>query len=359
MEEKLRLLNEQLRHARRGSPFYAYLPAEPLQSLEELREIPLMSEADVAGRGTELLCCPPGDVRRCVTLSTSGTTAAAKRLAFTEADLSRTVEFFRWGMHTLCLAGDAVAVFLPGRNPDGVCDLLSRGLRGFGAVPAVYGPVVDYGDAADFVRDVRPKVLVGFPAQMRRLALLHPELRPARVLLSADYCAPSAVRTMERVWGCEAYVHYGLTESGFGCAVETPERRGMLLREDVLLETLPDGELVLTTLCREAMPLIRYRTGDLGELGSGGTLLRVLGRKREAEKGVSVMALDGILFDCDAVLDYTASLSPSTLTVRVLGPTAGLEERLAPLTGGRTLALKEVGDLPFRGKRFVEMGEDG
>ena len=143
---------------------------------------------------------------------------------------------------------------------------------------------------------------------MCRLALLHPELRPKRVLLSADYCAPAVINTIERRWCCEVYVHYGLTESGLGCAVETPERIGMIPRSDILLETLPDGELVLTTLRREAMPLIRYRTGDLGELTSDGILTRVSGRKQEKAKPVSIMELDNILFACDSIFDYSAFL---------------------------------------------------
>lgn len=55
-----------------------------------------------------------------------------------------------------------------------------------------------------------------------------------------------------------------MTESGYGLAVQTEPGGPMRLRQDALLETLPDGELVLTALDREAMPMLRYRTGDLG-----------------------------------------------------------------------------------------------
>jgi len=82
--------------------------------------------------------------------------------------------------------------------------------------------------------------------------------------------------------GVKAYNSFGMSEMcGPGVGFECPEQNGMHFWEDYYiveivnpetLEPVPDGEigeLVLTTLCREAMPLLRYRTRDL---------TRVLGR---------------------------------------------------------------------------------
>jgi len=72
--------------------------------------------------------------------------------------------------------------------------------------------------------------------------------------------------------------HYGMTEPGFAIGVECQAHDGFHFNEADLLfevvepesgETIKDeteGELVLTTLNREGMPLIRYRTGDVGAL---------------------------------------------------------------------------------------------
>ena len=81
------------------------------------------------------------------------------------------------------------------------------------------------------------------------------------------------------MWGCLVYEHYGLTESGLGCAVETPLGQGMRCREDILLE-VEQGQILLTTLQREALPLIRYQTGDLGELLPNGNLKKSAGKSR-------------------------------------------------------------------------------
>jgi len=81
---------------------------------------------------------------------------------------------------------------------------------------------------------------------------------------------------IEQALGIDVYNSYGLSEmNGPGVAFECVHKNGMHLWEDnFLLEIidpqtgapLPDGqpgELVLTTLCREAMPLLRYRTRDI------------------------------------------------------------------------------------------------
>lgn len=322
MDETLSLLNAEIAWARAHSPFYAELPEKPLASLAEYAAFPFTTAQDIAERGKEMLCCSPAKVRRLVTLQTSGTTGRPKRLAFSDRDLEDTVGFFCRGMRLLCGAGDTVGVFLPGRNPDGLCDLLSRGIDRFGGVPKVFGPIADFAAAAQFCRETRPFILIGTPAQMRRLALTAPDLRPRRVLLSADYVSPAVLHTIERALQCEVFVHYGLTESGLGCAVETPARDGLHIRRGILLETLPDGEIVLTTLLREAMPLLRYRTGDIGRLLPNGNLGAVSGRRDALAGRLSVNALDDRLFSLDGVLDYAASLNGDELTVRVCGDAA-------------------------------------
>ncbi|AKL97431.1 phenylacetate--CoA ligase family protein [Endomicrobium proavitum] len=86
-------------------------------------------------------------------------------------------------------------------------------------------------------------------------------------------------REIEGLYGVKAFNSYGLSEvSGPGIAFECQEQNGMHIWEDYVipeiidpetLEVLPDGkegELVLTTISREAMPVIRYRTRDLTKI---------------------------------------------------------------------------------------------
>jgi phenylacetate-CoA ligase len=89
-------------------------------------------------------------------------------------------------------------------------------------------------------------------------------------------------RRIEEMMGVKAYNSFGMSEMcGPGVGFECQEQNGLHFWEDYYiveivdpetLEPVPDGEvgeLVLTSLCREAMPLLRYRTRDL---------TRVLGR---------------------------------------------------------------------------------
>ena len=101
-------------------------------------------------------------------------------------------------------------------------------------------------------------------------------------------------KRLEKELQCEVYNHFGITEAGLGAAIDCPAHFGMHIRENDLLfevihpesgEVLPDGrcgELVLTTLTRKGMPLIRYRTGDYGKQTvdnvSAEAFLRVFGR---------------------------------------------------------------------------------
>ncbi|MBR1720811.1 MAG: phenylacetate--CoA ligase, partial [Phocaeicola sp.] len=83
-------------------------------------------------------------------------------------------------------------------------------------------------------------------------------------------------KRIEYQLGVKAYNSYGISEMmGPGVAFECPEQNGLHIWEDyfiveiidpVTLEPVPDGqlgELVITTINREAMPLLRYRTRDL------------------------------------------------------------------------------------------------
>ena len=194
---KMMMLNRQIAYAKRYSRFYDYLPEEPLLSEGDLERIPMISEKDLIESGREMLCCSSSGIKRTVSLFSSGTTAPPKRVFFSEKDLSATREFFRDGMHTLCEPGEKTAIFLPGIRQDGMCDLLSRGLLAYGAIPKQYGLIKDYGRASEFCNKEKPEVYVGFPVQMRALAILHPELRPGRVLISADYCALSLIKSIE------------------------------------------------------------------------------------------------------------------------------------------------------------------
>lgn len=103
-----------------------------------------------------------------------------------------------------------------------------------------------------------------------------------RAYTGAEPYTEETRRKIEHLYGIEVFNCYGLSEmNGPGVAFECPEKNGMHLWEDNFLmeiidprtgTPLPDGEegeLVLTTLRREAMPIIRYRTRDITRILPG------------------------------------------------------------------------------------------
>jgi phenylacetate-CoA ligase len=105
------------------------------------------------------------------------------------------------------------------------------------------------------------------------------DTRLRMMLIGAEPHSEATRQRLEEMYGVDAFNSYGLSEmNGPGVAFECPQKKGMHFWEDDFLvevidpktgEALSDGEegeLVYTTLNREAMPLIRYRSKDLATL---------------------------------------------------------------------------------------------
>lgn len=329
---------------------------------------------DIAARGYQMCRVNQNDIRRIVTLHSSGSTGAAKRLYFTSGDLERTVDFFRSGMGPICRPGDSAAIMLGSHSPDGLGALLAEGLSRMGVSPALYGSVSDFSDAARFLSKLRPEVIIAAPVPLRRLALTLPTLRPRAVLLSSDYVADSVRACISRLWDTRVFSHYGLTESGLGFAVQCPALSGHHVRGDELFveiidpdtgKVLPDGcwgEIVFTTLKREAMPLMRYRTGDISRLISGPCacghtgqrLDKILGRLPELKQPVNVYILDELLLSCDGIMDYRARFDGHTVEADILGSTDAALDILSKNFGQYELRVSSAGNIVWTGKRHVE-----
>jgi phenylacetate-CoA ligase len=140
------------------------------------------------------------------------------------------------------------------------------------------------------------------------------DLKLRIAFLGAEPHSEEVRQRVERYFGVKAYNSYGLSEmNGPGVAFECPEKMGMHIWEDAFLveivepQTLEpleegqEGELVITTLKREAMPIVRYRTSDLarilpGKCPCGRThrrLARIMGRTDDMliVKGVNIFPI--------------------------------------------------------------------
>ena len=273
---QLAALSRQAAYVVEHSRFYRQLYAG--YDLEDPLSLPLISSEDIVAAGTSIVCLSQSRIKRIVSMMTSGSTAAPKRIYFSEADLELTIDFFANGMLLMTGPGERVMICMDGQTPDGLGDLLARGLQREGVEPLIYGYLRDMEDAATYALAHQPHCLVGVPQQVLALAELCPQLRPRTVLLSADNVPDELRQRIEQLWQTEVFSHWGMRETGLGGAVECPAHDGHHIRHaDLLVEIidpvsgrrLPDGEwgeIVISTLTREAMPLLRYRTGDISRL---------------------------------------------------------------------------------------------
>jgi len=337
---QLRRLRDTLAWARARSPFYRRTLANvggELAALGDVERLPFTTADDLREQGLQFLCVSQGEVSRVVTLSTSGTTGKPKRLCFTPEDQERTVDFMRHGASDQVRPGDRVMILVPGEAPGSTGALLAEAFRRLGATPIVHGLPQDLAGAVAVMRREQPAALVGIPTHALALARQVDEsagdpVRLGSAFLIGDHVPDSIVRALERAWGCEVFEHYGLTETGLGGGVDCEAHSGYHVREaDLYVEVIdpvtgrsvPEGtlgEVVVTTLSRRGMPLVRYRTGDLSRFLPGrcpcGTALRrlerVKGRKGEVSlvgNEVTMATLDEALFEVPALIDFAAAVS--------------------------------------------------
>jgi len=332
-------LRETVRRASAGSRFYSArlgkLSEADLHSLEDLHRFPFTTARDLRRNPYSFLCASQGNISRVVTLGTSGTSGQPKRVFFTAEDLESTIDFFRQGMSILAKRGDRVLILLPGERPGSVGDLLREALRRIGAEGIVHGPVNDVPGTLERMAREHIGVLVGTPTQVLSLGRQSDgKSAPRSILLSTDHVPKAIVEALRHIWNCEVFTHYGMTEMGYGGGVECSAHRGYHMREaDLCFEIVhpetgrpvPDGvtgEVVFTTLTRMGMPLIRYRTGDLGRFLPDacpcGTVLKTMDRIEGRIDGrvpiaggsvLTIAELDEALFPMEGLLDFEASIS--------------------------------------------------
>lgn len=341
---QLEALNRTVIHAREHSHFYGHslsgVADVPLHGLKDMAALPFTRPADIRENPKAFLALSQGEISRIVTLNTSGTTAVPKRIFFTDEDLDRVVAFFTAVLTTVMNPGEPGLIFLPGKTRAGAGDLIKIAMEAAQARPMVPGIIRDFSPAADLVRSTRPSLIIGMPVQI--LALCEylnatgtlPDL--AYVILTADHVPAPLVARVEHLLGARVLNHYGMTEIGFGGAIQCPAREHLHLRHPDLFFEIVDsagnplppgqwGEIVITTLNRKGMPLIRYRTGDVSRIldtpcacGSPFPRLdRVRNRQRVSTNnagchGLTMVELDDLFFSLPGVVDFKACIDTKT-----------------------------------------------
>ena len=371
-EYRLWQLKRTVRRVRTNSPFYrrlferAGVTEDDLHSLADIAKLPFTFPADLAGTSCSLLCTSQGEVEKPVTFYSSGSTGTKKRIFFSMADIQKILDFLPRGMNTVVDRDEArVLVFLQNSQGRGIGSILAQSLNAFG----MQGWTADLQDSTDDIlrATVEHKINVWFGDAITiyratRVLEKQADLRSLGmqcIFITMSNIPQSMIDYLHSAWGCRVSTHYGLTESGWGLAVDCDVCPGYHYDElNHIVEVVDpetggpvpegqEGEVVLTNIARECMPLIRYRTGDIATLTRSvcGSHLMTLGHIRRRKEGATEYnghyiypaLFDEVLFSTDGLLDYRIFLEGGriSLDVEVLDEAdfdaVGLKERLMAL----------------------------
>ena len=328
---QLRKLNALLKKEYDRQGFYRDLPAS-LRSLDDLKALPFTTAEDLAEHGSSMLLLSQSAVERVITERTSGTTGAAKRLFYTAGDLERAVQLFTAGLGELIFPGSVTMICFPFSGPNGLGELIAEAIERLEAKPLRVGVGNSYAELAEILEQERPDTFVGMPVPLLSLLRVCGRGSLRRALVSGDACPEAVLRCIEDLLGSKLFPHYGSREMALGGAVTCPAHDGMHLRENHVIAEIvsPDssplpegewGELVITTIGMEAMPLIRYRTGDRARILPGdcpcGSAIRRL-EIRSRLDATEFLDLENALFSLPWVADYRAARRADGLHLEVL-----------------------------------------
>lgn len=372
--EKLNRLLER-EYARQG--FYRNLPRR-LNSLKELENLPFTTEQDLKEQGNRMLLVSQSKIERVRSWETSGTTGSAKRVFYTARDNDRTVSFFSAGLSELIHWGEKALIAMPFTGDRGLGELIQEAVEGLGAVPVPAGNMRSFGEMLELLDEEKPETFIGPPVLLLSLLRMRPKSSIKRGLVSGDACPPGIMKAIEERLGTRLYPHYGSREMGLGGAVTCPAFQGMHLRENDIIGEIVDekgkavpegewGELAVTLIEAGAMPLIRYRTGDISRFLPGicpcGCCLRRLDSVSRIGEGREMEELDDYIFQIPWIVDYRISRKGEILKIEGLTTEKGIEEKAGGLLPGEWKGRKlnctwksaEPEDEPcYRGKRRIE-----
>ncbi|NOQ28060.1 MAG: AMP-binding protein [Bacteroidales bacterium] len=348
-EEKL---SELLQYVNKNSKFYSDLFKEnnininDIKTIDDLQNLPFTTKDDLYEQNDDFICV---DRRKIVDyITTSGTLGDPVTFAMTDADLERLA--YNECISFKCSDGNSddiyqLMVTLDRRFMAGLAYFLGIKKMGAGMVRVGNGMIELQWDT---IRRIKPNALIAVPsfilklieyAEANGIDYKNSSIKKAvcigESLRNSDFTLNTLGQRIKDKWDIKLYSTYASTEMGAAFA-ECGHGIGGHHRPELLIVEFVDeynnpvaegepGELVITTLGVEGMPLIRFKTGDVVEHHTelckcGRSSMRlgpVIGRKNEMikYKGTTLYppALYDILNDMDYVENYIIEVSTNQI----------------------------------------------
>lgn len=332
-------LKRTIQNAYNNSKFYKNLydknnvDIRDIKSIEDLKYLPLTTPADVAAAPYDFLCVSQAEIKRAITFTSSGTIGPVKRIFFTEDEVESMTDFMASGMCTVTNDNDTTQIFLPKGPVIGQADLLGRGVKKMKGSFVATGMLCTSEEQVQSIIDKKVTTLFGETRLIYRITKEMEKkydlskLGVRVIFVTTSYICDTVREYLEKAWNARVTSHYGLVEMGLGVAVECGRGCGYHYNElDVIAETVDfetgkvkpygeEGEMCFTSIQRHAMPLIRYRSGDIGSMtkaDEGCQYLDCISDIKAREKSKAFVGnivltptyFDNELFKIDSLIDY-------------------------------------------------------
>lgn len=277
----------QVKHVYENVPYYKNLmdkkgvTPDDIKSTDDLHKLPFLTKSDLReAYPYGLLAKPLSD---CVRIhSTSGTTGKRVVAFYTQNDIdlwedccARAITAAGGTKNDVCQVSYGYGLFTGGSGLNGGSHKL-----GCLTLPMSSGNTERQ---IQFMKDLGSTILCCTPSYaayigetLHEMGLTPDDIKLKAGIFGAEPWTEEMRQEIENLLGIKAYDIYGLTEtSGPGVAFECSEQSGMHINEDNFIpeiinpetgEVLPEGEkgeLVFTSITKEAFPLLRYRTRDI------------------------------------------------------------------------------------------------
>lgn len=344
-QELLKLLG----YLNENSPFYKKMFAEHkiipenITTASDLQKLPFTTKEDLQKYNTDFVCVPPTDIIDYVT--TSGTMGEPVTIALTDKDLDR----LAYNEHnSFKISG--------GSNKD-IYQLMTTMDRRFMAGMAYFlgarklnAGIIRVGNGIpelqwDTIKRISPTVIICIPSFILKLieyaeqngidyknSSVKKALCIGEPLRNKDFSLNTLGQKITEKWNLELFSTYASSEMAAAFTECTAGKGGHLQADLLFIEIIDDndmpvkngeaGELVITTLGVEGMPLLRFKTGDICRLHTekcscGRSTPRIsplLGRKKQMIKYKGTTLYPGSLYDILDTIDQVKSYQVEIFT---------------------------------------------
>ncbi len=340
-------LQQHLNYCLKNSPYYKRIlkKADTKLGLDNLEQLPFTEKSDIEQYNDDFFAVNPEKIRD-VVLS-SGTTGKPTKIAYTDYDLQRLAyneekSFLGCGISPKDIA--LLTCTLDRCFIAGLAYFLGMKALGATAIRNGHGTLESH---LQVIKRMKPTVIVGVPTFLKKLGLYLEQrgIDPVKTEVSKLICIGEPLRDknlnplkvnqdLENIWSAKSFSTYASSET-VTTFCDCIKQVGGHLHPDLAIVEIIDnnnkllppgeiGEVVITSLAVEAMPLVRFKTGDISFLidkpcACGRNSLRlgpILGRKKQMMKvkGTTLypQAIYSALEDIESISDYFITVCRDT-----------------------------------------------